>query len=136
MDWAIHHVNLPAHNVRESERFYREVLGLKNGPTPHTIQGAFGAFTMTGDNFALIGDGNRGFHLTKPSPAFARDNGLVVNPTISGHIAISVPDIAAVKKRLDEAGILYADAGDYAMGGVPQIYLYDPSMNCLEINQV
>jgi len=59
----------------------------------------------------------------------------VHNPTIGGHVAITVLDLDAVKRRLEAAGILYSDAGQYAMAGYRQIYLYDPSMNLLEVNQ-
>ena len=62
-------------------------------------------------------------------------NGLDHNPTIGGHVAITVPDIDVVKRRLDAAGIQYSDAGRYAMVGFHQIYLYDPSMNLIEVNQ-
>ena len=41
----------------------------------------------------------------------------------------------AVKRRLEAAGIMYSDAGQYAMLGYRQIYLYDPSMNLIEVNQ-
>jgi hypothetical protein len=47
-----------------------------------------------------------------------------------------VPDIEAVKRRLEAAGIVYSDAGVYAMKGVHQIYVYDPSKNVIEINQL
>ena len=71
----------------------------------------------------------------KPVPRFAKDNGLFHNPTIGGHVAITVPDLEVVKRRLEAAGVLFSDAGQYAMLGYRQIYLYDPSMNLIEINQ-
>lgn len=136
MKWSIHHVNLPSHNVRESAEFYKTVLGLEDGPTPKTIGGGHGNFERSDDAYVFIGDGDRGLHLVKPIPSFAKDNNFTINPVVAGHFAITVDDLDEVKRRLDEAGIFYSDAGNYAMSGVRQLYLYDPSMNCIEINQV
>ena len=81
---------------------------------------------------------NRGqrYTIVKPIPTFARDNNLPLNPTIGGHVAITVTDLAAVKRRLDAADVVYADVGEYAMAGMRSLYLYDPAMNVVEINQV
>ncbi len=65
-----------------------------------------------------------------------KNNGFFHNPVIGGHFAITVPDLAAVQKRLDEAGIVYSYGGQYAMSGVLNLYVYDPSMNMIEINQI
>ncbi|MEH2498894.1 catechol 2,3-dioxygenase-like lactoylglutathione lyase family enzyme [Bradyrhizobium sp. AZCC 1678] len=136
MDWSIHHINLPAHDVRESTRFYRDLIGLTDGPTPKTVGKGSGKFQRTERAFVCIGDGDRGLHIMKPMPNFASDNGFSVNPVISGHLAITVRDLDAVKRRLHAAGIFYADAGNFSMPEVRQIYVYDPSMNCIEINEV
>jgi catechol 2,3-dioxygenase-like lactoylglutathione lyase family enzyme len=136
MNWSIHHVNLPAHNVQESASFYKEILGLADGPTPKTIGAGHGKFERSSDAYVFIGDGDRGLHIVRPIPSFARDNGFTINPVVSGHFAITVPDLAAVRRRLDAAGIFYCNAGDYAMPGVRQLYVYDPSMNCVEVNQI
>ena len=135
-DWTIHHVNLPAHDVREAAAFYAAIFGMAEGVFQRP-QGR-GNFRSDAAALAVFPEAevpNTGLHIVKPVPAFARDNGLHHNPTIGGHVAISVPDIEAVKRRLEAAGILYSDAGQYAMLGYRQIYLYDPSMNLIEVNQ-
>ena len=57
------------------------------------------------------------------------------NPTVGGHFAISVQELDVITAKLEAAGIPYSDAGVYAMNGVRQIYVYDPSFNIIEINQ-
>lgn len=136
MKWSIHHVNVPVHDVRQARHFYRVVLGLADGPTPKTIGGGSGVFERGGDAYDLLGDGDGGLHIMKPIPGFAVDNKLTLNPTINGHFAINVSDIDAVRRRLVEAGVYFCDAGNISATGMRQIYLYDPSMNCVEINQV
>lgn len=136
MNWSIHHVNIPAHDVRKVAHFYKTILGLQDGATPKTIGGGHGTFERSDDAYVFIGEGDRGLHIVKPIPSFAADNNFTINPVVSGHFAISVRDIEAVKQRLHEAGIFFCNAGNYAMPGVRQLYVYDPSMNCVEINQV
>jgi hypothetical protein len=46
-----------------------------------------------------------------------------------------VPDVQAVKARLEAAGVLVSDAGVYAMAGMRQIYVLDPAANMIEVNQ-
>lgn len=140
MTWVIHHVNLPAHDVRESAAFYSAIFGMQEGVFQRPASGgnfrsdpaALASFEQ--DGAAGLG-ANNGLHIVKPVPDFAKANGLHHNPTNGGHVAISVPDLDAVMRRLDAAGVMYSDAGQYAMLGFRQIYLYDPSMNLLEINQ-
>lgn len=134
MDWSIHHVNIQAHDVKATAAFLRDVIGLP--PGEWTYPDRPGELHHRDDTIAYFGTGNRGIHVVKPIPTFARDNGFIHNPTVGGHPAITVPDVKAVMARLDAAGIPYSDAGTYAMKGVHQIYVYDPSMNVIEINQV
>jgi catechol 2,3-dioxygenase-like lactoylglutathione lyase family enzyme len=136
LDWSIHHVNIAAHNVRQTVAFFRDIVGIPEGTWKFPPKGKLGNFNGDADHLAVLGDNNRGIHIVKPVPEFAKNNGLLVNPTIGGHFAISVPDLAAVKRRLDAAGIMYSEGGQYAMDGVTNIYLYDPSMNLFEINQI
>ncbi|MDH3307991.1 MAG: glyoxalase, partial [Acidimicrobiia bacterium] len=58
-----------------------------------------------------------------------------VNPSLHGHVAIEVDDIEQVKQRLNARGVYFADPGHWAVEGLYQIYVIDPSMNCVEINQ-
>lgn len=135
MQWSIHHINVPVHDVQQSRVFYRDVIGLSDGPTPKTIGAGAGVFERSTEAYDLLGDGDGGLHIMKPIATFATDNKLAINPTITGHFAIRVSDLDAVRHRLRKAGVFFCDAGDFSMPGVRQIYLYDPSMNCIEINQ-
>jgi catechol 2,3-dioxygenase-like lactoylglutathione lyase family enzyme len=135
MKWSIHHVTLQTHDIAESARFYRDLLGLENG-RPHTIGTGTSDMEISSQTLAVVGDGNRGLHLLTPHPHFARQAGMSINPAMGGHVAISVDDIAAVKRRLDAEGIFYEDAGEHAAPGWKQIYLYDPSGNLIEVNEV
>lgn len=134
MQWMLHHVNVPAHNVRETASFLRDVIGLPEGKWTYPEKA--GNLHHDDDSIAYFGIENRGLHVVRSIPTFARDNGFFHNPTIGGHFAISVPDIEGVKRRLEKAGILVSDAGVYAMAGIHQIYCYDPSFNLIEINQI
>jgi len=133
--WGIHHVNLQAHDVRESAAFFAECIGLAEGDWDRG--GTEGDFSTDPADLTIfpMGPGNRGLHLIKPDPLFGRRNGLLVNPSIGGHPAFWVEDIAQVMARMDQAGWAYDDAGVYAMPGVHQIYTYDPAMNVIEVNQ-
>jgi catechol 2,3-dioxygenase-like lactoylglutathione lyase family enzyme len=134
MSWYIHHVNLEAHNVRESAEFFCNIIGLSEGKWkyPETV----GKVGHSADTIAYFGTQNQGLHIVKAITSFAKDNDFIHNPTIGGHLAICVPDVKAVKKRLETNNIAVSDAGVYAMAGMHQIYCYDPSMNVVEINEV
>ena len=136
MDWYIHHVNVPSHDVSQARVFYRDVLGLPEGEWRYPPADARGQVPHTADTMAYFGTDNRGIHVVRPSPTFASDNGFFHNPTIGGHFAITVSDLATVMARLDRAGIIYSDARTYAMAGMHQIYVLEPGMRVLEINQV
>lgn len=142
MSWAIHHVNLQAVDVRATAAFYANILGMAEGRwvfPPREQTGAISAdparLTIFPGPVAARGE-NAGLHLIRPDPAFARQNGLDHNPSIGGHVAIQVADLDAVIGRLRAAGIPYSDAGTFAIPNMRHIYVYDPSMNLLEINQV
>ena len=140
--WRIHHVNLPAIDVRASAKFYSEILGMKERAwtfPPAEQVGHISAdpekLTLFSCDTASRGD-NSGLHLILPEPEFARKNSLDHNPSIGGHIAIQVPDLEAVIARLKAAGIAYSYAPTYAIPNMRHIYVYDPAMNLLEINEV
>lgn len=133
--WSIHHVNLPAHRVQATVAFFRDLVGLEEGRWQAPDGSPVADFVADADNLALFGDENRGIHVVKPSADFAKRNGFDHNPTVGGHFAINVADLDAVAARMQAAGILYTDAGPYAMAGLRQLYAYDPSMNLVEVNQ-
>ncbi len=134
-DWFVHHVNLEVPDVREAAAFYLEIAGMAEGPWRPPAER--GDFSMDPTLLASLplGDDNSGLHIVRADPGFALRNGFAHNPTIGGHPAFCVPDVLAVKRRLQDAGVLVSDAGVYAMAGMYQIYVYDPSGNMIEVNQ-
>lgn len=142
MKWAIHHVNLPAPDVAKSAEFYKEVLGLTEAPWVFPPADQVGFLSADPDRLRLLpgqmpatGD-NRGLHLIYPDPEFARKNGFDHNPAIGGHVAIQVDDLDGVIERLKAAGIPYSYAPTFAIPNMRHVYVYDPAMNLVEINEV
>jgi catechol 2,3-dioxygenase-like lactoylglutathione lyase family enzyme len=133
--WGVHHVNLQACDVREAVAFYVEVAGMAEGRW--RAPAAMGDFSIDPTQLSVLALGkfNRGLHIINPDPGFAHRNGFAHNPSIGGHPAFFVPDVKAVKARLQGAGILVSDAKVYAMAGMHQIYVQDPSANMIEVNQ-
>ena len=136
-EWYLHHVNLPVHDVLLAAAFYRDLIGLTEGTWRTPAGSQVGDITGNKSMLTYFGTtGNRGLHLVKPSDRLMGRTGFQHNPTIGGHPAITVKDLAGVMERLRKAGIPFSDAGTYAMAGIHQLYVYDPSMNLVEINQV
>ena len=133
--WGVHHVNLQVADVREGVAFFTEMAGMPEGPwhVPETM----GDVSIDPAQLALLplADDNRGLHLNRPDATFALRKGFAHNPTIGGHPAFWVADIKAVMQRFDEAGVLYTDAGVYAMPHMHQIYVLDLTANFIEVNQ-
>ncbi|MEO1492997.1 MAG: hypothetical protein AAFV19_12665 [Pseudomonadota bacterium] len=136
MTWSIHHVNICAPDVVRTRWFLRDLVGLPEGTWIYPDEDQIGQIGHAADMIAYFGSENRGIHAVRPIATFPRDNGLIHNPTLGGHVAITVEDLHQVIRRLDAASIPYSDAGVYAMRGVHQIYVYDPSWNVVEFNQV
>jgi len=142
MNWSIHHVNLAANDVRETAHFYSEILGFAEGSwvfPPAEQVGHISAdparLTIFPGNTISQGD-NSGLHLIKPEPEFARKNALDHNPSIGGHVAFQVDDLDAVIRRLKAAGIAYSLTGTFAIPNMRHLYVYDPSMNLIEVNEI
>jgi catechol 2,3-dioxygenase-like lactoylglutathione lyase family enzyme len=139
--WSIHHVNLPAADMQASIRFYRDIIGLTDAAWTFPPSDTKGAVTADPETLVLFPaqaapkGANGGLHLIRPQPDFARRNGMDHNPSIGGHVALQVPDLDAVMDRLKTAGIPYSYAGPYAIPHMRHIYVYDPGMNLLEINE-
>ena len=133
--WHLHHINIEAHGVATASDFYASLIGLTAGEWQAPPDCPISDITDNKKALALFGnDDNRGLHVVRPQPDFAKRNNLDHNPTVGGHFAIQVDDLGAVAKRLEDAGLLFSDAGCYAMAGLRQLYVYDPSMNLVEIN--
>ena len=133
--WHLHHINIEVCGVATASDFYASLIGLTAGEWQAPPDCPISDITGNKEALALFGnDDNRGLHVVRPQPDFAKRNNLDHNPTIGGHFAIQVDDLGAVAKRLEDAGLLFSDAGCYAMAGLRQLYVYDPSMNLVEIN--
>ena len=135
LDWGIHHMNLESLDVRKSIEFFTNVIGMVEGkwlaPTNK------GDFSIDPSELAILplSNNNRGLHVIKPDDGFGYRNNFAHNPSIGGHPAFTIKDLASLKAKLDEGNILYSDAKVYAMPGFHQIYLYDINANMLEVNQ-
>lgn len=142
MSCTIHHVNLPANDVRASARFYGEIIGMSEGawvfpPADQVGHISADPARMTIFPASSVSQGeNSGLHLIKPEPEFARKNKLDHNPSIGGHVALQVDDLDAVIDRLRAARIAYSLTGTFAIPGMRHLYVYDPSMNLVEINEM
>lgn len=142
MPCTIHHVNLPANDVRASAHFYGNIIGMTEGswvfpPTEQVGYISADPTRMTIFPMTAASQGkNSGLHLIAPEPAFARNNNLDHNPSIGGHVALQVDDLDAVIARLDAAGIAYSLTGTFAIPDMRHLYVYDPSMNLIEINEM
>ena len=125
-----HHLNLAAADVTRTAAFYRDLLGLDTIELPRD-RGAYDA------EIALLQD-ERGYqyHVIPPDPGFAARHDLPVNPLADGHLAFRVDDIAAVRKRLDAAGVPYSDMGEWAIKGWHQLFCADPDGRVIEFHQV
>lgn len=136
MRWSIHHVNVCSPSVSKTRWFLTDLLGLTEGVWDYPDKDQMGEVGHASDTIAYYGTGNRGIHAVRPIATFPVDNGLMHNPTIGGHVAITIPSVHDLTIALDKASIPYSDAGIYAMKGVHQVYVYDPSWNVIEFNEV
>lgn len=133
--WRVHHANIPTHDVRKAAAFYTEILGMQESAPPFKPEDR-GVFEIDKSNVGWFEDGNAQVHLSRPDGKLACCNHFHLNPVISGHIAIQVSDLEAVKTKLRARGEYFADAGNWAVLGLKQIYCYDPAMNVVEISQM
>lgn len=137
MAWKLDHVNFVTNNLEASTEFYSEVLGMKEQLFEAVAEeDREHSLPIGSDEFHAFPEesGRLGVHLNPPEPDFNRRTGFWINPISHGHVAFTVDDIEEIKARLDERGIPYQDAGEWAVKGRYIIYVYDPDMNLLEIN--
>ena len=135
LEWGIHHMNLESLDVRESVKFFSEIIGFSEGKwiAPEK-KGDFSIDPRELSIFPISND-NKGLHIIKPDDGFGYRNSFAHNPSIAGHPAFTVKSLTALIQKLEDKNILYSDAKVYAMPGFHQIYLYDINANMLEINQ-
>ena len=135
LEWGIHHMNLESLDVRESVKFFSEIIGFSEGKwiAPEK-KGDFSIDPRELSIFPISND-NKGLHIIKPDDGFGYRNNFAHNPSIAGHPAFTVKSLTALMQKLEDKNILFSDAKVYAMPGFHQIYLYDINANMLEINQ-
>ena len=135
LEWGIHHMNLESLDVRESVKFFSEIIGFSEGKwiAPEK-KGDFSIDPRELSIFPISND-NKGLHIIKPDDGFGYRNSFAHNPSIAGHPAFTVKSLTALIQKLEDKNILFSDAKVYAMPGFHQIYLYDINANMLEINQ-
>jgi glyoxylase I family protein len=129
----LHHINLTSPDVAVMQAFYRDVVGLTDAPASQQRIGT--ALNLPG--VFVEDDSGRQLHLSETSPDLLFRTGKEINMLgPSGHIAFRVDDIRAVMRRLDAAGVRYADYGEWAIKGWYQIFVNDPMGNVVEFHQV
>lgn len=125
-----HHLNLTGADVAVTAAFYRDLLGLRPIDLPRD-RAAYNAAIQTMED-----EGGYQYHVIPPDPDFAAREGLPVNPLANGHLAFRVKDIAAVRARLDAAGIPYSDMGEWAIKGWHQLFCADPDGRVIEFHEL
>ena len=125
-----HHLNLASRDVARTAAFYRDLLGLTPVELPRD-RDAYNAEIVT-----LEDERGYQYHVAPPEPDFAQRRDLPVNPLANGHLAFRVADIAAIRARLDAAGVPYSDLGEWAIKGWHQLFCADPEGRVIEFHQV
>lgn len=125
-----HHLNLAGRDVNATAAFYRDLLGLRAIELPRD-RAAYNANIQTMED-----EGGYQYHVIPADPDFAKREGLPVNPLGAGHLAFRVTDIAAIRARLDAAGIPYSDMGEWAIEGWHQLFCADPDGRVIEFHEV
>ena len=132
MKLELHHINFSTRDVKELERFYKNILFLdtqtEDLPTLEKKKGYSG-------DVSFVGDGKVQMHLAQKDLSVNFKTGHFINPVEKGHIAYRTDDIEAFKKHLDENNVQYTDWGDIGVSGWHQIFFYDPDGNIIEVHQ-
>ena len=132
MKLELHHINLSTRDVKELERFYKDILFLdtqtEDLPTLEKKKGYSG-------DVSFVSDGKVQMHLAQKDLSVNFKTGHFINPVEKGHIAYRTDDIEAFKKHLDENNVDFTDWGDIGVSGWHQIFFYDPDGNIIEVHQ-
>ena len=132
MKLELHHINLSTRDVKELERFYKDILFLdtqtEDLPTLEKKKGYSG-------DVSFVGDGKVQMHLAQKDLSVNFKTGHFINPVEKGHIAYRTDDIEAFKKHLEENNVAFTDWGDIGVSGWHQIFFYDPDGNIIEVHQ-
>jgi catechol 2,3-dioxygenase-like lactoylglutathione lyase family enzyme len=117
---VLDHFNIRTRNLKETVRFYEDVLGLENGARPNfAFPGAW-----------LYSEGRAVVHLVDISPtdeAQKPDSGVV------HHVAFISRGFAGMKQRLQAKGVDF-EARQVPGGELWQIFIRDPNGVMIELN--
>ncbi|WP_108792114.1 VOC family protein [Erythrobacter sp. Alg231-14] len=122
------HVNIIAHDLKQTAQFYAELLDLKEGDGPPP---------MRPDQVRWMFDssGNAILHLNSAEfpRLFDRDVAPGDETGAIHHVALRCGDFETVKSRLDARGADY-QINEVASAGLRQIFTSDPNNVLLELN--
>ena len=108
----IHHVSIVVSDLERGRRFYSEVLGLREIPSPSTFDFTVAWFELNGQHIHLL-------------PRDEADG-------ISGrHFALEVDDAKAARTRFAEWGLEIREAAP--IPGCDRFFISDPDGNKIEI---
>lgn len=113
---GLSHVNLraSAEMIERLRVFYRDVIGLRDGPRP--------LFRSRG--YWMYAGGRDVLHLTVDPAATAA---AAAAPTgCFNHVAFALADLDAARARLVAAGVEY-ELDEVPSGGTAQVFLHDPA---------
>jgi len=114
---ALDHVQIamPAGREDDARRFYRDLLGMDELPKPEALVRRGGAWFGAGSTMIHLGV-EQEFH-----------------PARKAHPALLVADLAALRARLQSAGVALVD--DDSLPGMRRFYASDPFGNRIEFIQ-
>ena len=124
-----HAVRVPPGKTEDVARFYEDVLGLKQDRARPHIPAVPGSWHYIGPE-----DGpTTQIHVMGAEGVSGIAKGPGHDPTII-HVALAVDDVQQARAELDRLGTPYWMAGEAV--GTPQIFLYDPAGNMIELHQI
>jgi catechol 2,3-dioxygenase-like lactoylglutathione lyase family enzyme len=117
---VLDHYNVSTRNLRDTVRFYEEVLGLVNGPRPpFDFPGAW-----------LYSEGHPVLHLNDISPT---DKPQRPDSGVIDHIAFGSRGFDAIKQHLTGKGVPFR-VNEVPNSSRRQIFLTDPNNVLIELN--
>lgn len=117
---VLDHFNIRTRDLKETVRFYQDILGLENGARPNfAFPGAW-----------LYSEGRAVVHLVDISPT---DEPQKPDSGVVHHVAFISRDFAGMQKRLQTKGVDF-EARQVPGGALWQIFIRDPNGVMIELN--